>query len=357
MLRLKFFFPVIIFGPRSWMPILFAALASCTTSHDIWQKYETGGQHRAYAIGSKGAAGAVWNYPAAEEAVNAARELCTREGGVDCRVTHLNGKPYFATSLEESEKILAMDETGPELQQEAASTTETNVEVVEEVLPALPLVVGAVDALAEVPTGSGFLVSAAGHIITNAPIVEDCVAIRARYQGKTIKASLVRVDRHNGLALLQGEFDVHKAAQLETNRVPRPGEPVYAFGYPSSSELNSSMRVTAGTLSAAEGLNGDSRYFQVSISKMSGINGGPLIDQYGRVIGMVVSSRDDSDANEVSGTLLPGVSLVIKAPVIKVFLDSSQVTISQSGQGAGSMPLSTIQTSASLIAVQVGCYD
>ena len=87
-----------------WVPIVFAILSvSCATGQDVWNKYEAGGQHRAYATGNKGVVGAAWNYPTSEQAIAAAINLCNREGEIGCHVTHLNGKPYNKTSPKKSE--------------------------------------------------------------------------------------------------------------------------------------------------------------------------------------------------------------------------------------------------------------
>ena len=257
--------------------MVFAMLSvSCTTSHDIWLKYEAGDQHRAYAIGSKGAAGAVWNYPTSDEAIESAKNLCIREGGIDCRVTHLNGKPYFATSLEESEEILAMDETSPKVDEETQPAIETSSQVSEAVQPAIETSpeVGQETQLILTPapapahtlatTGTGFMLGLKGQIITNADVVKGCSFVRVFYQDDGYDVSLIKVDQHNDLALLQSAISGHKTAQLELDRVPRLGEQVIAFGYPLSSVLSAKPKVTDGIISSITGLNDDSRYFQIS---------------------------------------------------------------------------------------------
>ena len=104
MFQKKRHFPPIISRPDKWLPIAFAILSvSCAAGQDIWKKYEAGGQHRAYAIGNKGAVGAAWNYPTAEQAMQAAISSCNREGEIGCHVTHLNGSPYNGTSPKKRE--------------------------------------------------------------------------------------------------------------------------------------------------------------------------------------------------------------------------------------------------------------
>ena len=355
--------------PLKWVSIVFAMLSvSCTTSHDIWLKYEVGGQHRAYAIGSKGAAGAVWNYSTSGEAVEAAKNLCLRAGGIDCRVTHLNGKPYFATSLEQSEAILAMDETSPKVDEEiqpaietssqvseaAQPTIESSPEVSQEIQPILTPVPTPAHTL--LTTGTGFLLGAKGQIITNAHVVKECSLARVLYQDNVYDVSLIKVDQHNDLALLQSTISGHRTAQLEIDRIPRRGEPVIAFGYPLSSVLSAKPEATDGVLSSTAGLNDDSRYLQISAPIQPGNSGGPLLDQFGRVIGVVTAELGDIWSLENRGAVPRNVNFALKSLLIKAFLDSNSVVIDKSGQASQAMSLPDIEAAADLYTVQIGCF-
>jgi S1-C subfamily serine protease len=335
------------------MPIAFAILlVSCATGQDVWNKYEAGGKHKAYAIGNKGAVGSAWNYPSSKQAIEAAINSCNKQGEIGCHVTHLNGKPYNKTGAKKSEEI--QPEPVVALKPDPAP----------EPVPAPKPVVAPKPAPAPKPataltlasTGTGFFLSTKGQIITGAHVVDGCSFTRIHYQKNTYDVSLIKVDQHNDLALLQSDITDHNTAQLEIERIPRLGEPVIALGYPLSSVLSSKPEVTDGVLNATTGLNDDSRYFQISAPVQPGSSGGPLLDKFGRVIGVVTAKLDDNRSIENRGTIPQNVNFAIKTPVVKAFLDANIVVMNKPGQAPRQMSLSDIAETAGLFTVQIGCF-
>ena len=335
MLHKKRYFPPILPRSLKWVPIVFAILSvSCATGQDVWKKYEAGGQHKAYATGNKGATGAAWNYPTSERAIKAAINSCNREGEIGCHVTHLNGKPYYETSPKKSEVI--------------------QLKPVPALQPVPALKPTPVTTLAS--TGTGFFLGTKGQIITNAHVVDGCSFSRILYQNNAYDVSLVKVDRHNDLALLQSTITDYKTAQLEIDRIPRLGEPIIAFVYPLASVLSSKPKVTDGILSSTAGLNDDSRYFQISAPVQPGNSGGPLLDKSGRVIGIVTAKLDDSWPLKNADVIPQNVNFAIKALIIKAFLDTNSVVMKKSGQAPRQMSLPDIAQAAALYTVQIGCF-
>jgi uncharacterized protein len=112
-------------------------------------------------------------------------------------------------------------------------------------------------------SGTGFFVTAGGVVVTNAHVVEDCLAINVTSdQGATAVAKVVARDARNDLALLQTGLAARKAAAFRTSI--RLGEAVEAFGYPLVEVLSKSGNFTLGNVSALVGLGEDSRYLQIS---------------------------------------------------------------------------------------------
>lgn len=90
-------------------------LASCATAEQLWNQYQQGGNNKAYATGAaKGGVrvvGAAWNYPTANQAIEAALNFCADAGGDNCQVTHLNGATYSGYIPQNSFKKI----TGPDI--------------------------------------------------------------------------------------------------------------------------------------------------------------------------------------------------------------------------------------------------
>jgi serine protease Do len=135
-------------------------------------------------------------------------------------------------------------------------------------------------------SGSGFMVSTRGHVLTNAHVVVSCGNIRV---GKNRPARLVAVQNGEDLALLQ-------VAGLGAERVPNfarsevlLGEDIAVFGYPLRPILSEQLSMTTGIVSSLRGLGGDPGYIQISASLQPGNSGGPVIDLKGRVVGIATS--------------------------------------------------------------------
>lgn len=140
--------------------------------------------------------------------------------------------------------------------------------------------------------GSGFFVSAQGHIVTNAHVVGNAVRVRVVASGKKEKmiAEVLRIDRRRDVALLRLEavpesLDLH-LLPLRLDKVS-VGDEVYAIGAPKAKRLQDS--VTHGIISAHRferrtGLP----FIQADVDIYGGNSGGPLLDEFGNIIGLSV---------------------------------------------------------------------
>lgn len=137
--------------------------------------------------------------------------------------------------------------------------------------------------------GSGYLVSAGGHILTNYHVIgsyvdePDRYSLRARNAAGDRPVTLVSFDLVNDLALLKAEGV--DAAPLELARAqPAPGSPIVAFGNPEGLGLSLIEGIFNGF--AEKGLVDR---MLLSMPLNSGMSGGPILDARGEVIGTNVS--------------------------------------------------------------------
>ena len=100
-------------------------------------------------------------------------------------------------------------------------------------------------------SGSGFFVTQAGHLLTNAHVVADCTTISVKSSdGQTGVAQVVAADQNNDLALLRLERRIEMTAAFRTGRPTRAGESAVVFGFPLSSLLAPTGNVTTGIVTA-----------------------------------------------------------------------------------------------------------
>jgi stage V sporulation protein K len=167
--------------------------------------------------------------------------------------------------------------------------------------------------------GTGFFVTADGHVVTNAHVVEGCDDPKVVCGlSEPIPAQVLARDTTNDLAVLKVDFASDHVATLRA-RV-RIGEEIAAFGYPLHHLLSAGGNFTVGNVSALAGVNNDSGRIQISAPIQGGNSGGPVVDQSGNVIGVVVSKLSDYTQQNVN--------FAIKINVLTEFLDSHGVSYS-----------------------------
>ncbi|MDX2271344.1 MAG: HhoA/HhoB/HtrA family serine endopeptidase [Cyanobacteriota bacterium] len=139
-------------------------------------------------------------------------------------------------------------------------------------------------------TGSGFIISSDGKILTNAHVVDgaDRVSVTLK-DGRTLEGRVLGEDPLTDVAVVQIQATNLPTIPLGDSDQLRPGEWVIAIGNP----LGLDNTVTAGIISAtgrssSEVGVGDKRvdFIQTDAAINPGNSGGPLLNAQGEVIGM-----------------------------------------------------------------------
>jgi len=144
--------------------------------------------------------------------------------------------------------------------------------------------------LVGVGSGSGFVLSSNGYIITNQHVVEGAEQLKVSLSnGKTYPAVLIGSDIMTDVAVLKIDAEGLTPLPIGNSSNMRVGEFVLAIGDPiSADELSGS--VTFGIVSAlARQINIDgfvNEYLQTDAAVNPGNSGGPLINMRGEVIGV-----------------------------------------------------------------------
>ena len=156
-------------------------------------------------------------------------------------------------------------------------------------------------------SGSGFIITQDGYIVTNYHVIEDASKITVTLvDGKSYDATLVGGDEENDIAVLKVDATGLSTVVIGSSDSLVVGDQVYAIGNPLG-ELTFSL--TGGYVSALDRnvTMSDGRrmnYIQTDTAINSGNSGGPLFDQYGQVVGIVsakLSNNGDSSEASVEG--------------------------------------------------------
>ena len=156
-------------------------------------------------------------------------------------------------------------------------------------------------------TGSGFIISEDGYILTNYHLVDsalksDLAVNVILHDGSRYTAKIVGSEPDNDVAVLKIDASGLNAAVLGDSDALRVGDAVYAVGNPLG-ELDFSM--TSGHVSAKDRVirtqtspNGVSM-FQVDTPINSGNSGGPIYNDQGQVVGIVTAKPADSGVDGI----------------------------------------------------------
>lgn len=163
--------------------------------------------------------------------------------------------------------------------------------VAERVLPSVVTI--RVASLGGTSEGSGFVVSAEGHIVTNDHVVADGPgkATVLFNDGSTAAGTVVGQDPESDIAVIKVTRSGLTPVQFGDSDALAVGDPVLAMGSP----LSLTNTVTAGIVSALDRTmqagepGGPTRYYaaiQTDAAVNHGNSGGPLVDGGGRVVGV-----------------------------------------------------------------------
>lgn len=167
-------------------------------------------------------------------------------------------------------------------------------------------------------TGSGVVVSADGHIVTNAHVVAGATRIHVQFppapgeaggsivrpRGRIFTAKLTGVDRETDLALLKVDATGLAALPFADSDAVRQGQIVLALGNP----LGLDNSITMGVISAvARQLRPDDPviYLQTDAAVNPGNSGGPLVNLDGQIVGINTLIVSQSGGNEGLGFAVP----------------------------------------------------
>jgi serine protease Do len=163
-------------------------------------------------------------------------------------------------------------------------------------------------------TGSGFVVSPDGVVVTNEHVVGTAGEIEVLFpDGRSMPATRVGSDEATDLAVLKVEpTEALPYVQFDTSSAPIVGEWVIAFGNPFGLFEATQPSVSVGVVSATGRdlrAEGDGRLYRDMIQTDAAVNqgnsGGPLVNAEGQVIGVNTAIYSDTGGSIGLGFAVP----------------------------------------------------
>lgn len=185
-------------------------------------------------------------------------------------------------------------------------------------------------------SGSGWVYSAEGHVITNAHVVRGAEAITLEFaDGRVVSATVVGSDPLTDIAVLrassaEGMFPL----EVVSGRLPVLGEHVYAFGSPFGFKFTMTEGMVSGLgrePNTPDSIGSFTNYVQHDAAVNPGNSGGPLVDIYGRVVGMnsaIATARGTGEPDDNTGDSA-GISFAVPMgtlePVVRQLIEGGTV--------------------------------
>lgn len=174
--------------------------------------------------------------------------------------------------------------------------------------------------------GSGFFVRQDGLLLTNNHVVDNCAVVSVETPaGDHAKAEVLDNDITNDLALLSAEVEAPAAAVFDFASPSASGNRIATVGYPSRGMAPIRPVLTGGlTVSLGDSFAPVS-YLPIRAEVRPGNSGGPLIDRFGRVVGVIVAKINTSKIYQETGRLVRGLGFAVNKDLVQRFLDRNDV--------------------------------
>lgn len=173
-------------------------------------------------------------------------------------------------------------------------------------------------------SGTGFYISHDGHILTSDHVVRGCRTVKIKdARNNVMEVTAVAQDSANDLALLRSGKPARAVANFRRGVEGQPGEAIAVVGHPLLGVLASTANITTGIVSADAGPGDLPTLLQVTAPVQPGNSGGPLVDQAGNVIGVMVSRVEKKQL--AGGRPIQNVNFAIKGGVAQEFLGKRRV--------------------------------
>ncbi len=174
--------------------------------------------------------------------------------------------------------------------------------------------------------GSGFAVSADGLVVTAFHVVNGAETVEVRFpDGAWLPAQVVSASESTDLAVLRTSATIAAPLQVVPAKAVALGARVFTIGYPAPEILGASAKYSDGVISSLAGIQSDPTMFQTTVSVQPGSSGGPLLDEGGRVIGVVHATINELKFLKSTESFPQSVNWAVKSDYLLPLLPTIEV--------------------------------
>ena len=172
-------------------------------------------------------------------------------------------------------------------------------------------------------TGSGFVISEDGFVVTNYHVIENAKKVTVNTQnGQSYEASLIGRDNSADMALIKIEAEGLSPVTLGSSKDLAVGDMVVAIGNPLSAlEATQTVGYISGKNREVTTDSNVVNMLQTDVAINSGNSGGPLFNTRGEVVGITTAKYSGTTS---SGASIEGISFAIPIDDLKKSIEDLQ---------------------------------
>ena len=142
--------------------------------------------------------------------------------------------------------------------------------------------------------GTGVFIGSRGWLLTAHHVIDGSASVKVKTANGIYPAKVVLSDKGSDFALLKVSQGV-SASYLNVNSSAKvkTGDRVFTVGFPNIHIQGTEAKYTEGTISSLSGVANNFRHFQISTPFQSGNSDGPLVNEQGQVVGIVIAKLDE----------------------------------------------------------------
>lgn len=160
-------------------------------------------------------------------------------------------------------------------------------------------------------------------MLTAYHIIEGAKRLEVYTTQGPFPAEVLIGDAANDIAILSVKVQgIMSYLPLVSSAAAKSGDAVFTFGFPNIGLQGTEPKYTEGTISSLTGAANDPRHFQISTPVQPGNSGGPLIDEQGRVVGVIIARLSEEAALQTTGSLPENVNYAVKSSYILPLLEA-----------------------------------
>lgn len=197
----------------------------------------------------------------------------------------------------------------------------------------------------KISSGSAFYVSSQGYLVTSAHVVnrcQDAYIYTEQDKSKSKNAIIISSSEANDLALLKVDEQPPSVAILRNKEDWQVGDIVTLPGFPFGKKHQqktpngiSNLYIAKSEIISLLGPGQETKWLQIADSASRGNSGGPLLDEYGQVIGLIAGkAKFVNNSKAINGyqdsDIIRKSDVAVRIGEIKKFLKMNNVNYKES---------------------------